>query len=213
MQSILIYSKNVQKAKQELDKISKELGIDKLDRTFFDFEKAVGIQDVREIQNKIYLNPFRSKIKAIIIDATTGITIEAQNALLKTLEEPPQDTIIIVLSSNLDELLPTILSRCKIIEIKNKFEQNSSVSQYIDTLISGNIGDRLKLAQDLSKDLPAGRQAKMEVLEFLEDSILILRKDLLSNYKRIKLLQRFYAIIKTTNVNLRLALENLFLNL
>lgn len=206
MQSILISSKDKTKAKEETQKLFKDLKINKFDITILEFEKAVGIADVREIQRKIYLSPLKGVFKAVLLDATPGITIEAQNALLKIMEEPPESTLIIVQVLNSDEILPTILSRCKVIKLSFEKEY-SDTSKFIKILNSTNgIGDRLKLAQDLSKD-------KNEALDFLESLIIDLRKDLTVNYKAIKSIQKFHTVIKNTNVNLRLALENLFLNL
>ena len=206
MQAVLISSKDAEKGREEAEKIFRELKIDKFDITTFEYEKAVGIGDVRELQKKIYLKPFKSNVKAILIDAIAGITIEAQNALLKTLEETPEDTILILHVANSDEVLPTILSRCKVIQVNSK-KKNIDVSKYIGILNADNgVGEKLKLAQDLAKD-------KNESLNFLENLIIYLRKDLITNYKLIKLIQKFHTIIKTTNVNHRLALENLFLNI
>lgn len=204
MQSILIGSKDKLRGREEAEKLFKNLKIHKFDITILEYEKAVGIQDVRRIQEKVYLKPLKSEFRAILIDATTGITIEAQNALLKTLEEAPDATVIVVQVLNADEILPTILSRCKIIEV-NSSKNHTDTSKVLKMLNTGE-GDRLKLAQDLSKD-------KNEALDFLESLIIDLRKNLIVNYKKIKTIQKFYAAIKTTNVNLRLALENLFLNL
>lgn len=206
MQSILISSKNKESGRKEAEKIFKNLKINKFDITVLEYEKAVGIQNVREIQQKIFLKPLKSEIRTILIDATTGITIEAQNALLKTLEEAPDATLIIVQVLNAEEILPTILSRCKVIELSSK-KENVDTSRVLKILSSKDgVGERLKLAQDLSKD-------KNEALDFLESLIIDLRKDLVLNYKAVKSIQKFYTSIKTTNVNLRLALENLFLNL
>ena len=205
MQSVLISSKNKELGREEASGIFKELKIDSIYIATFEFEKAVGILDVRELQKKIYLKPIRSGIKGILIDATAGITTEAQNALLKTLEEAPLDTIIVLQVVNADEILPTILSRCKVIEI-NSQNKKVDTSKHFKIITADRVGDKLKLAQDLSKD-------KNEALDFLESLIIDLRKDLPANYKLIQLVQKFYTIIKTTNVNLRLALENLFLNL
>lgn len=206
MQSTLISSKNKLKGREEAEKIFKNLKIDKLDVTILEFEKTVGIPDVRGIQQKIYFKPFKSEVRAVLIDATPGITIEAQNALLKTLEETPDSTLIIVQVLNADEILPTILSRCKVIELSSE-KENVDTSRAIKILSSEDgVGERLKLAQDLSKD-------KNEALDFLESLIIDLRKDLVLNYKAVKSIQKSYTFIKTTNVNLRLALENLFLNL
>lgn len=206
MQSILISSKNKESGRKEAEKIFKDLEIHKFDITILEYEKAVGIQNVREIQQKIYLKPLKSEVRIILIDATTGITIEAQNALLKTLEEAPDATLIIVQVLNAEEILPTILSRCKVIELSSK-KENVDTSRALKILNSEDgIGNRLKLAQDLSKD-------KNEALDFLESLIIDLRKDLVLNYKAVKSVQKFHTVIKTTNVNLRLALENLFLSL
>lgn len=206
MQAILISSKDSELRRTEAEKIFRELKIDKFDITLFEYEKAIGIADIRELQKKIYLKPIRSEIKAVLIDATPGITQEAQNALLKTLEETPEDTIIVLQVTNADEILPTILSRCKIIQISSK-KENVDVSKYIRILNSSDgVGEKLKLAQDLAKD-------KNEALDFLENLIVNAREDLTGNFKLIKSAQKFHTIIKTTNVNLRLALENLFLNL
>lgn len=205
MQAILISSKNFEKGREEAQKIFNELKIDRFDITLFEYEKAVGIGDIRELQKKIYLKPIKSTIKAVFINATVGITTEAQNALLKTLEEAPEDTIIILQVVNADEILPTILSRCKVIQIKSTRE-NVDVSKYIKILNSNGIGEKLKLAQNLAKD-------KNETLDFLENLITNAREDLTGNFKLIKSAQKFHTIIKTTNVNLRLALENFFLNI
>lgn len=209
MQAILISSKDFEKGRQEAERIFLDLKIDKFDRSIFEFEKAIGIADVRELQKKIYLKPIKSQVKAILIDATPGITPEAQNALLKTLEESPEDTIIILQVANADEILSTIISRCKVIEIKGK-KENADVSKHFEIITGEGIGDKLKLAQDLSKD-------KNATLELIENLISASRENMIKgNYQmagQIKTLQKYYTIIKTTNTNLRLALENLFLNL
>ncbi len=207
MQSVLISSKDQGKAREQSFKIANINGVDKIDVSIIESQKAIGIPDVREIQNKIFLAPIRSDIKTIIVNTKFGITPEAQSALLKTLEEPPGDTIIILETPNIDEILPTIISRCKVIEIKNG---EKKTSKNFDILKEG-IGEKLKLAQDLSKD-------RQEALDYIEDLILNFRKELLKNPKKekintIKSLQKNYSIIKSTNVNLRLALENLLISL
>ncbi|HZQ29671.1 MAG TPA: hypothetical protein VFA93_01165 [Patescibacteria group bacterium] len=210
MQSILISSKNTEQGREEAEKILGEYKVSKFDVSIFESEKAIGIADVREIQRKLYLKPFKSEIKGILIDASSGITTESQNALLKTLEEAPEDTIIIMLTPNIEEMLPTIVSRCKILSLDSS-EENKVEQRDLEILLSGKLSDKMKLAQDLSKD-------KNEALVFLESSIISFRKNLLNSpnekfLKSVKILQKYYSIIKSTNVNLRLALENLFLNL
>ena len=84
-------------------------------------EKAnsIGVDDVREqINNDIVIKPYSSKYKVYIIDEAEKMTVQAQNALLKTIEEPPEYAVILLLTSNIDSLLPTIRSRCVRLDLK-----------------------------------------------------------------------------------------------
>lgn len=83
-------------------------------------EKAsIGVGDVRDqVNNDIIIKPYSSQYKVYIIDEAEKLTIEAQNALLKTLEEPPDYALILLLSNNINSLLETIQSRTMIMETK-----------------------------------------------------------------------------------------------
>ncbi|SCI39278.1 MULTISPECIES: DNA polymerase III subunit [unclassified Romboutsia] len=76
---------------------------------------SIKIAQIREIQSDIIIKP-HSKYKMYIINHAEKMTIESQNALLKTLEEPPEYAIIILITNNKESLLPTIKSRCEIIK-------------------------------------------------------------------------------------------------
>ncbi len=211
MHSFLIISKNKENAKEKALKFLKDKDIDRLDISFFESEKQIGIPDIKTIQQNIYLKPIKSKEKAIVISAIQGLTIEAQNSLLKLLEEPPANTIIVLLIESIDLVLPTIKSRCNIIELNNRNNENND--KYINLLSSlekAGIGEKLKIAQDLSRN-------KDKALNTIEKIIIILREKILEKQdkeliNKIKSLQKTHTIIKNTNTNLRLALENLFLN-
>ena len=111
MHSFIVVSKNKEAALNYVKVECKKNQIDKFDVALFTFQKAIGIEDIRNCQKKIFLKPIKSKIKAIILEAYNGITTPAQNALLKLLEEPPANTIIYIISANKELFLPTILSR------------------------------------------------------------------------------------------------------
>ena len=84
-------------------------------------EKAnsIGVDEVREqINNDIVIKPYSSKYKVYIIDEAEKMTVQAQNALLKTIEEPPEYGIVILMTSNISALLPTIQSRCLTMEFR-----------------------------------------------------------------------------------------------
>lgn len=79
----------------------------------------ISVDDIREQVNKdIIIKPYACDRKIYIINEAEKMNNQAQNALLKTLEEPPEYAIILILTSNLEALLPTILSRCVVLNMK-----------------------------------------------------------------------------------------------
>jgi len=75
-------------------------------------KKEISIQQVREVERDLNFRSFSGKRKIAIIDPATSMNLSAQNALLKTLEEPPQDSLLILIAANAGGLLPTLRSRC-----------------------------------------------------------------------------------------------------
>lgn len=75
-------------------------------------EKTLKIDKIRKMQEKIAEKPIVSNKKVYIIDEADTMTEESQNCLLKTLEEPPEYAVIILIVSNESKMLPTIISRC-----------------------------------------------------------------------------------------------------
>jgi DNA polymerase III subunit delta' len=73
----------------------------------------IKIDQIRELQRDLALRPFEAPKKACIIDAADRLNPAAGNALLKTLEEPPGNALLILLTANAGGLLPTVLSRCQ----------------------------------------------------------------------------------------------------
>ena len=76
---------------------------------------SIKIAQIRELQSDIIIKP-HSDYKIYVINNAQKMTVESQNALLKTLEEPPEYAIIILITNNKESLLPTIKSRCEIIK-------------------------------------------------------------------------------------------------
>ncbi len=80
---------------------------------------TVGVEDIRNgVNNDVVIKPYSSKWKIYIINEAEKMTVQAQNALLKTLEEPPAYAVILLLTSNPESLLPTIQSRCVTLNMK-----------------------------------------------------------------------------------------------
>ena len=120
---------------------------------------SIGVDDVRDqIISDMLIKPYSSRYKIYIIDEAEKLTVQAQNALLKTIEEPPEYAIIILLTTNADTFLQTILSRCVMLNIrpvKEDIIKNQLTSQYgvgdyearvAATFSNGNPGKAIKLA-------------------------------------------------------------------
>jgi DNA polymerase III subunit gamma/tau len=72
-----------------------------------------GIDDIREIRDRVGLRPARSRKKVYIVDEAHMLTKEASNAVLKTLEEPPDHVVFVLCTTEMQAMLPTIRSRCQ----------------------------------------------------------------------------------------------------
>ena len=109
------------------------------------------------LEHRIKLSPNEGNFKVCIIEQADKMTIQASNAFLKTLEEPPEDTIIILTTSKPNSLLPTIISRCQQLPFypipKNKIEEMLLSHEAIDIyeakllarISNGNMAKALRL--------------------------------------------------------------------
>lgn len=80
---------------------------------------TISVDDIRrQVNSDVAIKPYSSPRKVYMINEAEKMTVQAQNALLKTLEEPPEYTVILLLTANVNALLPTILSRCVVLNMK-----------------------------------------------------------------------------------------------
>lgn len=123
---------------------------------------SIKIDQIRNLQKEIQEKPIISNKKVYIIDDADLMTKEAQNCLLKTLEEPPKFAVIILIGSNENAFLPTIKSRCMILhfnrlsdsEIKSYLQKQYnelSVTQSMLDIAGGSIGRAINL-KDIQED-------------------------------------------------------------
>src|SRR5690606_32312522 len=112
--------------------------------------KNIKIEQVHEFIRKIQLKPYASLIKVGVIIRSEKMTSEAQNALLKTIEEPPTNTIILLTTSNKSKLIQTIPSRCQVFE-SFKMEDAAMNEAVIKEILGNNIIYRFSFVEDLLK--------------------------------------------------------------
>lgn len=87
-------------------------------------KRDISIDQLREIQRELSLRPYEAPRKACILEPAERMSVNAANSLLKTLEEPPGNAIIILLTENANILLPTIRSRCQLIRFSPLSPEN-----------------------------------------------------------------------------------------
>lgn len=177
----------------------------------FKFENAFGIPEAREIKKNLAVSPQSGKKRVFVISANP--TAEAQNALLKTLEELDDDTGFIF--SNTAELLPTIISRCTVVKEEQVSQRDFS-------------NEELEIVEKLvSEENIAGRFLALESFfaekreEPFADLILSLRKLLLNTisnnddhkaaecYKLIKAFVKYNALVVSNNLSPKATAERI----
>lgn len=141
---------------------------------------SIGVDDIREqINDTVMVRPYSSYYKVYIVDEAEKMTQQAQNALLKTIEEPPSYAIIILLTTNQEAFLPTILSRC--VQLKLKPLKDFVVKSYLvgsmnipeadadvyAAFARGNLGKAISIAS--SDDFKAMRGEILNLLKHIKE--------------------------------------------
>jgi len=134
-----------------------------LDTLFFrDQEEIISIQDIRKLKELVNLK-FNSRYRIIVMENIDRMTIAAQNAFLKMLEEPPPKTIFLLTTKNISNILQTIISRCRIYNfyplpnsliekyLNENIEKDSMKIENIIALSQGKIGQSILLANNFKK--------------------------------------------------------------
>ncbi len=158
-----------------------------LDREYVDIinysseKSSFGVDDVRDIIEEVYKKPFEKDKKVIIIHEGNKLTIQAQNALLKTIEEPPKGVYIIILCESLELILYTIKSRCEIYKLKPLTK--SELYEYIKIKKFNYDENEIKSAIAFSEGVPGriDRYFNDDKLRELRNNIVILIKNLNKN--------------------------------
>lgn len=141
---------------------------------------SIGVDDIRvQVNGDIAIKPYSGPYKIYIIDDADKMTEQAQNALLKTIEEPPAYAIIILLTTNSSKLLPTILSRCVMLNlkpvssdaIKEYLMKEYNVPDYMAnmsaTFSQGILGRAIRYAS--SEEFIHSKEEVLHLLKYIDD--------------------------------------------
>ncbi len=123
-------------------------------------DKFIKIENIRDMQHYVNLSPVESEYKVFIIKEADRMNEESSNCLLKTLEEPTLNTIIILIANSLASIKETIKSRCQIMRFKpipsdvikeqlmNEFDTEIKEAEWISRFSYGSLGNAIEFAQD-----------------------------------------------------------------
>lgn len=173
-----------------------------------DGESKIYIEDMRDFKSFLSFKPYYGPYKFAVVDSADRLTVEASNAILKSLEEPPAHSIIILISSRPKIILPTILSRCE--EIRFQDSSNKSISPDMKLVVdeffkvsNQGIFEKLEYAKKIHE--------KGDYSELI--SVLIHSADHTHPVPYLKGLLELHKLISQPQYNHRLALENFLINL
>lgn len=120
-----------------------------------DGKKFLSVAQIRELRADAFVKAHSAEKRVFIIEDAHRMNEQAQNALLKVLEEPPQNVVFILLVPSKTMLLDTIISRCVLLsQLESKADDNRYIemaNRFIDLLLSGSEYDMLKLLTPLEK--------------------------------------------------------------
>ena len=167
---------------QECHSCKQALSANHPDIIFISHEKpnTISVDDIRsQINGDVAIKPYSGPKKIYIMNDGEKMTVQAQNALLKTLEEPPEYAVIIILTSNVNAFLPTIVSRCVVLnmkpvkdeQIKNYLMEEMEIPNYkADICVAfarGNVGKARLLAK--SEEFDKVKEEAITLLKCIND--------------------------------------------
>lgn len=141
---------------------------------------TISVEDIRtQVNNDILIKPYQGPYKIYIISEADLMTPQAQNALLKTIEEPPEYAVIFLLTENAEALLPTITSRCVMLKLRNI--RDALIKKYLmetmqvpdykadmcTAFAQGNMGRAIMLAT--SEHFNEIREEAVQLLKYIDD--------------------------------------------
>lgn len=170
MQTYLLVGSEMEALDLEISRIKKTLAVSSWNTEIISPSPSIGIDEIRRIKHILSLKPYGGTNRLIIIYEIDKATLEAQNALLKILEEPPFTTFLILTTINHHLLLPTITSRCQVIRLGIKMVKDSDLSAIEALLLKfyqSSSGEKIMLSQNLINSKVEAEQLLNKLTELL----------------------------------------------
>jgi len=200
MQSIILLTNE---NKQIDEFIKKNFSKEDIIISVFPEKTEYSINQIRSIQKEVkYFNP---KKRIYVFYDFDQSSLEAQNAFLKLLEEPPENVIFILITENIYWLIPTIASRAKIINLKNNNQKTAIVDEKIESMMNAIKKGNLTLVDVENKE---------ETKKIIMSIVLFFKKQLSNEPKGYLILKeaiRYLSLLENNNLNPQTTLDNLLI--
>lgn len=136
----------------------------------------ISIAQAREIQRFLSFKPYFGKGRVVVVDGFERINEHASSALLKTLEEPPAQSTLILLSQQVQAIMPTILSRVQKVRFfgadPEYIDKKKNIFYILTVLISADIAERFAIVEELSKAVSfSGADTLLGWISFFRDAV------------------------------------------
>lgn len=171
-----------------------------------DGSERIKIEQIREVVEKINLTPSLSNKKVLLITKAENMGIEASNSLLKTLEEPPADSVIMITALSEKTLPETIVSRCQVFRTKritDKQIESMLIEKYDQKLIkkvislsAGSIGKALRLSDD-KEMLEREEKIYNDAVFLISDNLISEKFKIIDEYDKSKNIKIIFFAIKS----------------
>lgn len=183
-----------------------------------DEKDSIGIDAARRIKRFLSEKPVNAGVRSVIIDEAESLTSQAENALLKIAEEPPEKSLIMMIVRNPDTLLPTLVSRFRKIyfsRVENDkiavwLEKEKGISAAVAKAAAASSFGRPGLALRIAEKnigVPEELESLADYRAFIKSEIMKLYKDKIKNDEKIRALVRRLYFIEQFNTNKKLQLQ------
>ncbi len=219
MQTKLLISVSLERRQEEINEILERLKIEEAhpDLLYMFDEEKLGVEAAKNVRGFLSMRPVQALGRVVVIESAQNLTNEAQNSLLKTLEEPPVNATILLAADSESSLLPTILSRCQIVHL-----QSPQMSSLGSTRGSSDTDSSEGPQNDIERLIAQSVEERFAYIEKLEEKEALLGA--LVQYFREQMMKDPFQVKKAdllleaeawskANVNPRAILEYLMLSL
>jgi len=170
----------------------------------------IAIEEIRKAKEWAYIKPYQQDKKILIIENGEKLSTEAQNSMLKTLEEPPEYLLIFIITNSTDSLLDTVKSRCNIIKKENKIQTENNFDLTLNSIYNKDLSESLDAIEKLIGD----DDSRLNIVNFVKSLQIELSKNV-SNFpiSTFNVLNQTQTDLESTNISPKMSLYKLILDL